>query len=91
MALPVGGRADKSGNKYEQNWVIYNLLKVIQEKLSYVIIEPLGDYEDGVDLWIVYKDGKNEFQQCKARNGSKDYWQFGDINNRGYYFTCIKQ
>lgn len=82
MALPVGGRADKSGNKYEQNWVIYNLLKVIQEKLSYVIIEPLGDYEDGVDLWIVYKDGKNEFQQCKARNGSKDYWQFGDINNR---------
>ena len=85
MALPVGGRADKSGNKYEQNWVIYNLLKVIQEKLSYVIIEPLGDYEDGVDLWIVYKNGKNEFQQCKARNGSRDYWQFGDINNRGLW------
>lgn len=85
MALPAGGRADKSGNKYEQNWVIYKLLKVIQEKLSYVIIEPLGDYEDGVDLWIVYKDGKNEFQQCKARNGSKDYWQFGDINNRGLW------
>lgn len=50
MALPAGGRADKLGNKYEQNWVIYKLLKVIQEKLSYVIIEPLGDYEDGVDL-----------------------------------------
>ena len=85
MALSAGGRADKSGNKYEQNWVIYNLLKVIQEKLSYVIIEPLGDYENGVDLWIVYNDGKNEFQQCKARNGSEDHWRFCDINARGLW------
>lgn len=85
MPYEKGGRADKLGNEYEKNWIIYNLLKVIQEKPSYVIIEPSGDKEDGIDLLIAYKDDKNDFQQCKANNRSEDHWKFCDINAKGLW------
>ena len=46
MPYEKGERTDELGNEYEKNWILYNLLKVIQEKPSYVIIEPLGDEDD---------------------------------------------
>jgi len=32
--------------------VTYQLLRLLEEKISYVQVEPLGDDEDGVDLII---------------------------------------
>jgi hypothetical protein len=52
MPYELGGRADKSGNRFEVRWVIYQMLKVLDEKLDYVVLEPLGDDEQGVDIWI---------------------------------------
>lgn len=31
MAYEKGGRADKYGNRFEYNWIIYNLLDVVKE------------------------------------------------------------
>ena len=47
------------------------------------MVEPIGDDEQGVDLVVVDKDGKRQFQQCKARNASKESWDISDLNIRG--------
>ena len=57
MAHEIGGRADKFGNRFENNWVISKLLDVIEERVSFIILEALGEDEEGVDLWVGYNNG----------------------------------
>ena len=85
MAYEVGGRADKFGNRFENNWIISKLLDVIEEKAKYVILEALGRDESGVDVWVVDKNDIREGQQCKGRNGSKECWTFSDLNEKGIW------
>lgn len=82
MPYEKGGRSDKQGNRYELKWCVYQLLKVLEEKLDYITIEPIGDDEDGVDLWIGYKNGVKEGQQCKGRNGANESWSYGALNSK---------
>ncbi|MDG5855266.1 hypothetical protein [Clostridium beijerinckii] len=46
MPYEMGGRADKSGNKYEIRWVIYQMLKVIEEEIVSVELESIGKDEE---------------------------------------------
>lgn len=85
MPYESGGRADKRGNRFEIRWIIYQMLRVLEEKIDYIILEALGDDERGVDIWVGQKDGTREGQQCKGRNGSKEYWDFGTANARGIF------
>lgn len=85
MAYEVGGRSDKYGNRFELNWVLSKLLDVIEEKIASVVVEALGDDEQGVDLWIEYKSAVREAQQCKGRNGSLEYWDYGTANSRAIW------
>lgn len=85
MPYELGGRADKSGNRFEIRWVIYQMLKVLDEKLDYVVLEALGDDERGIDIWIGLKKGTREGQQCKGRNGSKEFWDYGTANAKGIF------
>lgn len=85
MPYELAGRADKGGNKFEIRWVIYQMLRVIDEKLDYVVLEALGDDERGVDIWIGEKNDSREGQQCKGRNGSKEYWDYGTANAKGIF------
>lgn len=85
MPYELGGRADKRGNRFEFRWVIYQILKVLDEKLDYVVLEALGDDEQGVDIWIGKKNGSREGQQCKGRNASKEYWDYGTANSKGIF------
>lgn len=80
MAYQGGGRTDKAGNRYETNYYISQLLRVIDEEIYSVTIEGTGDNEKGVDIWIVNKDGTREGQQCKGRNFNKDKWTLSEIN-----------
>lgn len=83
MPYEKGGRADKNGNKFEIRWVVYQLLQVLEEKTEYIILEALGEDEKGMDVWVGQKNGLREGQQCKGRNGSKEYWDYASINARG--------
>ena len=83
MPFEAGGLADKLGNHYEGRWIVNQLLSLLKEELQSVTIEAIGPDEEGVDLWIQRKDGSREAQQCKARNGSKEYWPIGDLMTRG--------
>lgn len=80
MPYELGGRADKSGNRFEIRVVMYYLLKVLEENIDYFILEALGDDEKGVDILLGYNDGSKEGIQCKGRNGSKHFWDFGTAN-----------
>lgn len=91
MAYEKGGRADKYGNRFEYNWIIYNLLDVVKEKISYVMIEAIGEDEKGVDLWIGNVDGTREGQQCKGRYGDEDQWTYGMVNAKGIFANWKKQ
>lgn len=91
MAYEIGGRADKYGNRFEQNWTISQLLDVVEEKKEYVIVEAIGEAEQGVDLWVGNSDGSKEGQQCKARSGSSEQWTFGEVNAKGIWDNWAKQ
>lgn len=85
MSYESGGRADKFGNQFEVRWVIHQLLKILEEKIDYIIFEPVGDDEHGTDVLIGKKDDTTESQQCKGRNGSKETWNFGSVNAKGIF------
>ncbi|WP_289846718.1 hypothetical protein [Acinetobacter baumannii] len=36
MSLEPGGLAEKIGNRYESSWVAFQLLRLLDEKISYV-------------------------------------------------------
>ena len=87
MPLEIGGRADKQGNKYEINCIIYEMLKVLDETNYSVIIEALGTDEIGTDILVTTFDGLKEHQQCKARNASKEYWNISDLKAKDIFST----
>lgn len=91
MPLEKGGRADKQGNSYEINCVIYELLKVLDDVNYSVVIEALGEDEVGTDILVTDMSGHREHQQCKSRNASKESWNMSDIKARGILKAWRKQ
>ncbi|WP_434311480.1 hypothetical protein [Hominifimenecus sp. rT4P-3] len=87
MPFEKGGRADKQGNRYEINCIIYEMLKVLDETNYGVIVEALGTDEIGTDILVMTFDGQEEHQQCKARNGSKEYWDISDLKAKDIFST----
>ena len=91
MPNEKGGRADKLGNRYEGLFTVKFLLKLIEEEVSSITIEPMGDEEEGVDLWVKNKDGSRECYQCKGRNASNENWRMGDLAAKGIFSKAKKQ
>lgn len=91
MPLETGGRADKFGNRYEGRWVVNQLLRLIKEDITSITLEAIGVEEEGIDLWIKNKNGSRICSQCKARNGSKEYWDVSDLGSRGIFEKAKKQ
>lgn len=87
MPFEKGGRADKQGNRYEINCIIYEILKVFDETNYSVIVEALGTDEIGTDILVTTFDGQKEHQQCKARNASKDCWDISDLKVKNIFST----
>lgn len=85
MPFEKGGRADKAGNKYEINCIIYEMLKVLDEVNYSVVVEALGADEIGTDIVVTTMKGKKEHQQCKARNASKEYWDISGLKAKGIF------
>src|SRR4051812_1748893 len=83
MALEPGGYADKVGNRYEGRWIVRQLLRVLNETLKTVVVETIGDDQDGVDLCVEVPTGVQRAQQCKIRNLSNDKWTIADLARRG--------
>ncbi|MDC4283316.1 hypothetical protein NQ629_17305 [Acinetobacter baumannii] len=82
MSLEPGGFAEKIGNRYESSWITYQLLRLLDEKISYVQVEPLGEDEDAVDVIIGNLDGSRELHQCKIGNVSDNAWSIATLQSK---------
>lgn len=91
MSRESGGRADKLGNRYEDYWSVELLLRLVDEKLKYLIIEPLGKDEEGTDILTLEKGGDKVFYQCKGSNTYKDKWTLADLNSSGILKNAFEQ
>lgn len=60
MLLEKGGRADKKGNQYEINCIIYEILKILDEINYSIVIEALGVDEIGTDILLTTFEGIKE-------------------------------
>lgn len=82
MSLEPGGFTEKIGNRYESSWVAYQLLRLLDEKISYVQVEPIGPDEDAVDVIIGNLDGSREHHQCKIGDRSSDAWTLATLQSK---------
>lgn len=83
MAAECGGYADKFGNRYEANWVAYQLVRLLEEKIISVVVEPLGPDGQGVDILINKTDGTAEYHQCKMGKGDNKEWTLAHFHSSG--------
>ena len=79
MALPLGGIADKLGNKYEYNYVVLSILNILTENVEYLEYEPID--EDAIDI-IQCINNIVSHQQCKIRNDSDEYWTISALSEK---------
>lgn len=82
MSLEPGGLSEKIGNRYESSWVTYQLLSLLDEKISYVQVEPIGTDEDAVDVIIGHFDNSREHHQCKIGNRSDEAWTLATLQSK---------
>ncbi|WP_419583187.1 hypothetical protein, partial [Thiolapillus sp.] len=82
MAFEPGGMSEKLGNRYESRWVAKQLLRLLNEEIRSVTVEPIGPDEQGVDLIVVDKTGIRLLQQCKARCDHNS-WSVAALRNKG--------
>lgn len=88
MSLESGGRADKTGNIYENRFLAKLLLDLIQEQLYSIEVERLGDEGVGVEYIANEVDGGRRYYQCKASNGTNNYWRPSDLNRYNVFQTA---
>lgn len=91
MALEAGGYAEKFGNRYEANWVAYQLLRLLEEKVHWITIEPIGDDEVGVDVIIGTFQNQAEHHQCKAGVGNSEHWTLSQLNESNIFNNALFQ
>jgi hypothetical protein len=93
VPLEPGGYSEKLGNRHEGRWIVKQLLRLLTEQLRSVTVEAVGDDQQGVDLVVETQLGTRQYQQCKARNASKECWTPADLGSRGIlvpHFTNVE-
>ena len=89
MSLEVGGRSDKIGNHYENIYLAKLLIRLVEESLASIEVEPLGAEGKGVEYIAEKATGERLYYQCKASNGANNHWSATDLNNLNI-FTNVK-
>lgn len=81
MSLEPGGRADKYGNNYENQYLANLFLRLVLGELKSVTVEALGDNKDSAEYIAVDNDDIRLHYQCKLSNGKKDKWTIADLSS----------
>lgn len=79
MSFEPGGRADKYGNEYENRYLAKLLLRLVKEEITYVVVEPLGEFSDSVEFVAGLEDGSVHYYQCKGSNAERNSWTLSDL------------
>ncbi|MHC4092650.1 MAG: hypothetical protein ACYSVY_20655, partial [Planctomycetota bacterium] len=81
MAVELGGRASKLGDTYERLWAVRHAFLVMEGRYQSLLWEPIGEDENGIDLWVTANDGRRVGHQLKRQNRSKEYWSVADLRS----------
>jgi hypothetical protein len=76
MPLP-GGATDKIGNRYESQWTVRNLFRVLSEEVSSIYLEPPGPEGKGIEFFVQLSDGTKEYHQVKRQR--KEPWTISSL------------
>ena len=79
MGFEPGGRADKYGNRYEDLFFAKLLLRLIEEKYTWIISEPLNKFRDIMEFSLEDRKGTQCVYQCKGSNGTHTVWSLADL------------
>ena len=79
-----GGEAEKLGNYYEDNVLIYYYGQVIDGNYLAVMSESFNrDLEQGGDIYLYDNDDHVTIVQAKSGNGNDDAWSISTLINKG--------
>lgn len=79
MSYETGGRGDKYGNTYENEYLARLFLRLVNGKLKSICVEPIGEGHDAIEYITTDLDNINEYYQCKGSNGEQQYWRCSDL------------
>lgn len=85
MSLEPGGRSDKYGNQYENQYLARLLLRVVSGQLKSIIVEPLGKDKDSVEYIATDTNGIKLHYQCKASNNTQTHWRVCDLQSHNVF------
>ena len=85
MSLESGGRSDKYGNQYENQYLVRLLLRVVAGKYKSIIVEALGEDKDSVEYIVTDIDDNVLYFQCKASNTTRQHWTAHDLNSHNVF------
>ena len=80
MPLP-GGATDKFGNRYEGLWTVDCMIRVMDEKVDSIRLEPPGTEGEGVEFWLS-KAGDREYHQVKRQQSASGRWTLADLESK---------
>ena len=83
MSLEPGGRSDKYGNEYENQYLARLFLRVVNGKAVSVTVEPLDEFSDAMEYISELNDGSVDYYQCKSSNGSNKSWTVLNLKKNG--------
>lgn len=85
MSLEPGGRADKYGNEYEDQFLARMLLRIVKGDYKSIIVEPIGANSDSVEFIVINNQNQKLHYQCKASNTTHSYWSISDLNSHNVF------
>jgi ABC-type dipeptide/oligopeptide/nickel transport system ATPase component len=88
MNYGSGGRADKVGNTYENNYLVLLLLCLINEQICSITVEPPGSEGSGIEYFTVDNNGNKSYYQCKSGCGGNKSWSISSLKSQGILDTA---
>ena len=85
MSLEKGGRADKYGNEYENQFLARLFVRLVKGEYKSVIVEPLGDNRDSVEYIAIDQKDFLWHYQCKSSNTTHKYWTMYDLSSHDVF------
>jgi hypothetical protein len=80
---PLGGLADKIGNRYEGRIAIWRILQLLDEQHDSVRARFEKPGDDKFEWWVQREDGSHTYTQVKRQQAIDDEWSVGTLVSRG--------
>ncbi len=85
----AGGEASKVGHRYEMDWTVRQLLRVLRGQLTSVTVEDVGQLQVGSEFTAEKLDGALELHQVKRSAGTGATWTTKKLHDEGVFEAAL--